>query len=347
MALRSWHDKLLEPLRAAKGGPRSRFLNVVAQYLVRRDPDLSIVTRQQLAAVEKIVAGQIQKNAELQQELDSLDDHLHILTRRLRKADLKLQALVRHDFRDRFGPPRPDMELDDRRFSLVSQNEEDGYVLALLDRCRPLGRTFVEFGSGRSGGNSGVLALEARWRGLMVEADPQDARVARERFAGDGRVAVINTFVTAANADSLIAEQGLGPDVDLLSLDIDSFEYWVLAGLTRCRPKLLVVEYNDRFGPERRVTVPADPREPPNLKLGYHGASLAALTSLAVGKGYRLVCCDRSGTNAFFLRDGLATELPARTAAQAFRAKRGRSLSEIGEPFVQHLRERKLDLAEV
>jgi mono/diheme cytochrome c family protein len=36
-------------------------------------------------------------------------------------------------------------------------------------------------------------------------------------------------------------------------------------------------------------------------------------------KGYRLVVCDPTGTNAFFLRDGVAPHLAAATVAEAYR----------------------------
>ena len=41
------------------------------------------------------------------------------------------------------------------RFKLLSQNEEDGVILALLKLAGAPNRSFVEIGSGASGGNSG------------------------------------------------------------------------------------------------------------------------------------------------------------------------------------------------
>ena len=56
----------------------------------------------------------------------------------------------------------------------------------------------------------------------------------------------------------------------------------------------------------------------------FHGASLAALESLGKRKGYYLIGCDSTGTNAFFLRDDIEIDgLPALTAREAFRPQAG------------------------
>ena len=105
----------------------------------------------------------------------------------------------------------------------------------------------------------------------------------------------------------------------MLSIDIDSYDYWVLEALSATSPRILVLEYNALFGPDRRVTIPLDQPLDETPK-GYNGASLAALTDLAQRKGYRLVACEHAGVNAFFLRHDMATDSPAVPVAEAFRA---------------------------
>src|SRR5688572_7877461 len=60
--------------------------------------------------------------------------------------------------------------LNVHRFRLRSQHEEDEIILALLRAAGIANRNFVEIGSGSTGGNSGVLAYELGWSGLMVDA---------------------------------------------------------------------------------------------------------------------------------------------------------------------------------
>ena len=52
----------------------------------------------------------------------------------------------------------------------------------------------------------------------------------------------------------------------------------------------------------------------------FAGASLQALESLGKMKGYRLVGCDATGTNAFFLRDDIdPPQIDTLTAREAFK----------------------------
>jgi hypothetical protein len=130
-------------------------------------------------------------------------------------------------------------------------------------------------------------------------------------------VAVVAS-VSPDNINQILVDHGFTGDVDLLSIDIDSYDYWVLEALEACSPRLLVVEYNAAFGPDRAVTIP--PRQPlEGAPKHYRGASLAALEKLARRKGYRLVACEQSGVNAFFLRHDIALAVPGASAAQAFR----------------------------
>lgn len=207
-----------------------------------------------------------------------------------------------------------------RRFRLHSQHEEDGIVLALLQAAGVVNRRFLEIGSGSSGGNSGVLAFEMGWAGLMVEARSEPAARLRAKLAHNPKVAVADVIVTPENVNELIAAHGLSGEIDLLSLDIDSVDYWVFEAITVCSPRVVVLEYNALFGAERAVTIPSAGRSD-DAPSPYSGASLTALEKLARRKGYGLVLCEDSGVNAFFLRDGLAPEIPRLSAAAAYRAQ--------------------------
>ncbi len=205
-----------------------------------------------------------------------------------------------------------------RRFRLYSQNEEDGLTLALLAAAGVTTRTFVEIGSGQSGGNSAVLALDLGWSGLMVEAHRPHVRKLRPLVADNPGVTVLCERVTAGGFNALLKTQGLRGEIDFLSIDIDSIDYWLLDALKQVSPRVLVMEYNAHFGPRRAVTLPdADVPEP--RPKGYFGASLAALEKRARGKGYRLVICEDAGVNAYFLRHDVAPEIPGVTPEAAYR----------------------------
>ena len=258
------------------------------------------------------------------QERDLLarfDDARHTDAKWRKIFSNQLAALLRHAVLplDRLQPPH---SLNARRFRLRSQNEEDGVLLALLAHAGWGSCRFVEIGSGKSGGNSAGLAHECGWSGLLVELSERSVDLARAKFAGQRGVTAVAARVTPANVNELLAQHGYGTDVDVLSIDIDSYDYWILEALA-VTPRILVMEYNALFGPERRVTIPPDQ----SLELtpkGYNGASLAALTALAARKGYRLVTCENAGVNAFYLRHDVAPEVPEVTPAEAFKPLRSR-----------------------
>lgn len=260
-----------------------------------------------------------------------------------------LQSLLRHVYSHELAA-KDGFALNARRFRLRSQNEEDGITLALLQAAGIRGGRFVEIGSGRSGGNSAVLAFELGWTGLMVDASRSAVEYARRTFAINPRVQIICAAVRVENINEIVTESGFTGELDFLSLDVDSYDYWLLEALAACSPRVLVVEYNALFGPDRAVTIPYDAPLKSAPK-GYAGASLAALEKLGRRKGYRLVGCENSGVNAFFVRNDLAPSIPTVTAVQAFRPSLSRS-DMVGEAqrefdIFRVAKEKRLPLIEV
>jgi len=285
------------------------------------------------AAARRALEASEASGAEFRRVAEKVRDaeHAELLERveAARRTDAKwrkifsnqLGALLRHVCLplDRLQPPH---SLNARRFRLRSQNEEDGVLLALLNIAGWGATRFVEIGSGKSGGNAAGLAHECGWSGLLVELSERSVELARAKFAANRGVAAIAARVTPANVNTLLASHGFDREVDILSIDIDSYDYWILEALT-VAPRILVVEYNALFGPDRRVTIPLDQPLDATPK-GYGGASLAALTALANRKGYRLVTCENAGANAFFLRHDVAPGVPAVTPAAAYKPLRSR-----------------------
>ena len=267
--------------------------------------------------------------AGLKQAIDHLSARIDELSRAHEqemkwRAMLKrdLQAVLRHQFIHQAGP-LDSVGLNARRFRVRSQNEEDGIVLTLLREAGTARRRFVEIGCGRSGGNSATLAYELGWTGLMIDANAKAIAHARLTFSTNPKVSLVHDVVTPDNINELLERHDSSGDIDFLSIDVDSVDYWLLDALDVASPRVLTLEYNALFGPTRAVTVPNRPI-PDDAPKAYHGASLAALEKLARRKGYRLVVCEDMGVNAFFLRHDLAPHLAGLTPEQAFRPARDR-----------------------
>lgn len=238
--------------------------------------------------------------------------------RQLREVELDRrwtagQALLRA-YPELAAEPAP---LNRAEARVYSQNGEDGIIAWLLSQIGTTNRTFVEFGIGDgSECNTANLSITFGWRGLLMEADSEQAASAR-RFYGSRPTApdveIVTASVTPGTIDDLLRGNGIEGAIDLLSLDIDGNDYWLWEAISAIQPRLVVIEYNASFGPERSVTVPyrdGFDRYREHLSGFYHGASLAALTKLGERKGYVLVGCDSRGSNAFFVeREAAAAKL--------------------------------------
>ena len=291
---------------------------------------MGAASRDDVTAVKKAVGRQEQRVVEelarssrqLAKRLDRLEQRLTALaertegldviarTGRLRRIDENVDALVRHAFLNGRLPERQAMLA--RRFRGLSQHEEDGLTIALFERIGALTHRFVEIGAGVNGGNSGFLAKECGWSGLMLEIDAGRVASLRRRFAPT--VSVIEAQVTRENINDLVSGSGFGGDVDLLSIDIDGIDYWVWEHLSACRPRVVIVEYNPFFGTDRAIAIPYDPQFNRHRfdvpRAAYYGASLPAFVKLGARKGYRLALLEPRGVNAFFVREDIADGLP-------------------------------------
>ena len=90
-------------------------------------------------------------------------------------------------------------------------------------------------------------------------------------------------------------------EIDLLSIDIGVHTYHVLEAINAINPRVIVTEYNAKYGPIINWKVNYNP-EATWDKSDYYGASLHAFETMLKSKDYFLVGCNITGVNAFFIR---------------------------------------------
>ena len=253
------------------------------------------------------------KLKEISDRLDRLEDLIEDLRPHIRM----LPAILRKLYLADMELPAP-YNLTAERFPFRSQNEEDGLLLALFKRIGMTDRRAVEIGCGMNGGNSGFLVAECGWTGLMMDANRAKIAAIKQRYAGHA-VTTVKAKVTRETIDGALTHHGFTGELDLLSIDIDGMDYWVWEAITACQPRVVAIEYNWLFGPERSVTIPYDAE----FEVGavgtraYRGASLAALVHLGRRKGYRLVATER--VNAIFLRNDVAPAISEIDTVRGYR----------------------------
>ncbi|GGA33346.1 hypothetical protein [Dyella nitratireducens] len=195
-------------------------------------------------------------------------------------------------------------------FSGFSQNGEDGIIDVLRSQLKHSNRYVVEIGAAEgTENNSSWLLTIAGYEGLMIEGDPRQSARAR-RSVGCYAIGsqFVSMFVTLGTVDAIM-EKVVFRDPDVFSLDIDGNDWHIANALfaQEFRPKIVSVEYNSAFGPERSVTSKyrddfrRSTEHPSKL---YYGASLAAWKAFFDKRGYRFVTIDSNGVNAFFV-DGM------------------------------------------
>ena len=99
----------------------------------------------------------------------------------------------------------------------------------------------------------------------------------------------------------MLEQAGVRGALDLLSIDLDGNDYWVWESVAAIAPRVVVIEYNATLRPPHRLVMRYNPAHAWDGS-NYFGASLKALEVLGERKGYHLIGCSLSGTNAFFVR---------------------------------------------
>ena len=193
---------------------------------------------------------------------------------------------------------------------VYSQNDEDGIIEEIFRRIGTGARTFVEFGVSDGRECNTLKCLLEGWRGLWIEAGGEFCAAIRRVFPEQlaaGALELEESMVTAENIDGLIAASRVARsgELDLLSIDIDGNDYYVLQAIRAVRARVVVIEYNAKFPPPMDLVIPYDPQHAWDGS-DYMGASLQALANLAGRLGYQLVGTNITGANAFFVRSDLA-----------------------------------------
>ncbi|EIL99429.1 hypothetical protein LRK24_14930 [Rhodanobacter denitrificans] len=192
-------------------------------------------------------------------------------------------------------------------FSGFSQNGEDGIIDVLRSQLKRSNRYIIEIGAAEgTENNSSWLLTTAGYEGLMIEGDPRQSARAKRNI---GRYSIgsqfVSIFVTVGTVNAIL-DKAAFRDPDVFSLDIDGNDWYIANALFagEFRPKIISVEYNSAFGPERSVAsryrddFRRSTAHPSQL---YYGVSLAGWKAFFDGRGYQFVGVDSNGVNAFFV----------------------------------------------
>lgn len=203
-------------------------------------------------------------------------------------------------------------DFSDVQFRAFSQNEEDGILLYIFSLINMKSKIAVEICSGNGiECNAANLIINHGFTGLLIDGDKKKCEVSKKFYNSHQNTfcwppTVVNSWVNKENVNKVIEKNGFAGEIDLLSIDMDGVDYWILKEISIVSPRVVVVEYQDILGPKDSITVPYSPdfQTSNKEKMGpnYSGASLRAFVKLLDEKGYDLVAIEKYGFNAFFVR---------------------------------------------
>jgi hypothetical protein len=205
------------------------------------------------------------------------------------------------------------------RRSGFSNFDEERMLAGFISRLDPEGAalTAVDVGAGDGIRGSNTYALFLRgWRGVGFEGDERRARRLARAYRNLEGVEARHALVTPQNVVNLLREHDVPRDFGVLSLDVDSYDYWVLdAVLGSFRPRVVVTEINEKIPPPVRFRVGYDPNF--QLQLHFFGYSIASLEELCARHDYALLALEYN--NAFVAPRELLGRHDALDAATAYR----------------------------
>lgn len=132
--------------------------------------------------------------------------------------------------------------------------------------------------------------IESGWTGLLID--------------GKDFLGVKKHFVTVDNILGILKKYKTPVEFDLLSIDIDGNDYWVLEKiLTTYRPRLIISEFNSEHTDCKTI------KYDPNFEFrstDYYGYTFKAGKKLAEKSGYKVIF-KNAALNMYYLRSDLFT----------------------------------------
>ena len=171
-----------------------------------------------------------------------------------------------------------------------AQRGEDIVIKHMFDTLGINDGCCMEFGArdGVVGSNTFWFCKNWGFKGLMVEGDPKYYPELLETAKAHPNIIPEKLYIDCKDntIDSVLAKHDFPVDLDLLSIDIDSNDYWVWKSVVQFRPKVVVIEFNPNYKESLTIEYQENLRW---RQTSYYGATAPALYKLGQEKGYDLI----------------------------------------------------------
>lgn len=216
-------------------------------------------------------------------------------------------------------------DINEFNFSIFSQFNEDAIIQFLVKNLNIKNKIFVEFGvENYEEANTRLLLEKDNWSGLVIDSSKNNINyIKNQNYFWRHNLTAISEFISVENINKILAKNNFIGDIGLLSIDTDGNDLWIWKEIKEIKPIILIIEYNAKLGNERSLSIKYNAnfkRASSGLDKLIYGASLKALEKISEEKGYSLVCTNKNGNNAFFVRnDFLNQKIYKQSSEECFR----------------------------
>ena len=201
-------------------------------------------------------------------------------------------------------------DLRQAELKVFSQNGEDGIIDYCLETIGLKDINFLELGSSDFVECNSRFCNLIRNSGTYLVDSKMDIKKLTKNFEDrfiNSKIYCKNTWVSKDNINNIIreAKTKLGR-INVLSIDLDGNDYWIIKSIIDLDFDLIIVEYNPTLSANLPVSVPYDPnfdRTKKHFTWKYYGATLEAYVEHLKKRNFKFIGATTQGTNAFFVNN--------------------------------------------
>jgi hypothetical protein len=188
------------------------------------------------------------------------------------------------------------IDLAQHEKQIFSQNGEDGILSKIFEVLEIDTGYCVEFGAGDGYIFSNSLQFRnIGWQSLLLDGTYENHSIN-----------LYKEWITRENILDIFNKHSVPTDLELLSIDIDSNDWYIWKELGKLyRPIVVIIEFNPACGLQEDFVIEYNPEQRWSGD-SYYGASFTAYFNLGRHLGYSLVYA--TYLNAFFIRDDIIRE---------------------------------------